>query len=215
MGYFDGITDAVFKTAEDGTSLFYPNGVLGKGYILPDAAKKQEIRKKLKVFYIIFLPTIILINPLFCWFVFSNQVPWWAALLIFLVYLCGGTSITYFIMHRWVKGLMPAAEKLTLAEAYKNSARSNNIVVLWILEIMAIIFLLMTVIGLLKMISDYSAIFRSGYPLGAIMLIIVMISIPLWGGCAYVFGYMIHMKRLGGVPQPHKMKLEKYQNRNK
>ena len=36
MGYFDGLTDGVFKTDSEGKFLFYPWGVPGKGYILPD-----------------------------------------------------------------------------------------------------------------------------------------------------------------------------------
>jgi hypothetical protein len=33
MGYLDGIVDGNFKTTAEGIMLFYPDGVLGKGYI--------------------------------------------------------------------------------------------------------------------------------------------------------------------------------------
>jgi hypothetical protein len=38
MGYFDALTSNAFKTAPDGRKLFFPWGVLGRGYVLASGA---------------------------------------------------------------------------------------------------------------------------------------------------------------------------------
>ena len=42
MGYFDQLAEAAFKTSDDGEIIYYPNGVLTKGRVIPD----QETRDK-------------------------------------------------------------------------------------------------------------------------------------------------------------------------
>ena len=42
--------DGVFKTDDDGNALFFPNGVMGKGYIIPSEEKKEKLRKLQKRF---------------------------------------------------------------------------------------------------------------------------------------------------------------------
>lgn len=59
MDYFDGLTDTKFKTDTQGRLLFYPWGILGKGSFLPDESKKQQIRRFVRLYYIMFLPAII------------------------------------------------------------------------------------------------------------------------------------------------------------
>ena len=50
MSYFDGLSDGLCKTDKDGNLIFYPWGILGKGYILPDEHRKKRI-KRFKSFY--------------------------------------------------------------------------------------------------------------------------------------------------------------------
>ena len=64
MGYFDGLTDGIFKTDSEGRFLFYPWGVLGKGYVLPDDSKKQEVRQFVSLWYKVSLPAIIVVGML-------------------------------------------------------------------------------------------------------------------------------------------------------
>jgi len=45
MGYFDKITEAAFKEGENGESIYYPNGVLGKGRVIQDPELKKRIFK--------------------------------------------------------------------------------------------------------------------------------------------------------------------------
>jgi len=45
MGYFDKVTEAVFKTNENGETIYYPNGVFGKGRIVPTPEVKEKLFK--------------------------------------------------------------------------------------------------------------------------------------------------------------------------
>ncbi len=47
MGYFDGLTGASFKKDKRGYTVFYPWGIGGRGYILPEH-KKDDVRRVLK-----------------------------------------------------------------------------------------------------------------------------------------------------------------------
>lgn len=58
MGFFDGLTDPSFKQQPDGSTAFYPGGVLGKGFVLPDRDFEERLRRKLKISYIVFFAPI-------------------------------------------------------------------------------------------------------------------------------------------------------------
>ena len=45
MGYFDKITEAAFKEGENGESIYYPNGIIGKGRVIKDPELKKKIFK--------------------------------------------------------------------------------------------------------------------------------------------------------------------------
>jgi hypothetical protein len=135
MGYFDGLTDGAFKTDAQGRHVFYPWGVMGKGYVMRDADNHQSMRRKIKWMYIVTLPLIII-----------NQSVWGVkANLVFLpLYL-----IWYVLMlKRWTAGLEVSGEKITVAEARRNSAKSHNRGTLIFLFIVSVLFVLM---GLLSM----------------------------------------------------------------
>lgn len=48
MNYFESIADSYFKKSNEGKVIFYPWGVLGKGYIIPTEEKAIKIRKSFK-----------------------------------------------------------------------------------------------------------------------------------------------------------------------
>jgi hypothetical protein len=72
MGYFDGLTDAVFKIDREGKLLFYPWGVLGRGYVLPNDSKKQQVRKFLSLWYKVSPPVIIGVGVGIGWIFLSH-----------------------------------------------------------------------------------------------------------------------------------------------
>src|SRR3989337_695722 len=86
MGYFDGLTDGLFKKDTLGDILFYPWGMLGSGFIIKSEPKHNQIRRFIKTISIIILFSVtITLIPLIYWL---NYWPyfilfWLGALLIF------------------------------------------------------------------------------------------------------------------------------------
>ena len=170
MGYFDGLTDASFKTDGEGRFLFYRCGIFGKGYILPDELKKQQIRRFVKLFYMVSLPTIIATGIIVGWVYSFILLPFF-----FLWY--------FFATARLLKGLAVTGEKLTLRESYSSSAKSHNIVTLWIMLIFSIFFVLS---GFAFVLYVHDA------------WLIGLASIFFFGATAIVISYMIKVKRIKG-----------------
>ncbi len=175
MGYFDGLTDGSFKTDDEGRLLFYRWSVFfgiiwrGKGYILPDEVKKQQIRRFVKLFQMVCLPVIIagvIIVGFYSFFLLP---------LFFLWY--------FFVTARLLKGLDVTSEKLTLRESYSSSAKSHNFVTLWIMLISSIFFVLLVGFGLVLHVYD-------SWLIGLAIII-------FFGAVAIVIGYMITLKERG------------------
>lgn len=116
MGYLDAKSDALFKTNENGSLLFYPRGYWGKGYVLPDEETKIKIKEFIKkymviVFFVIFGSVVLLdskINPL-------------VSLPVFLTFY-------FFKLGKFTRGLPVSDEKLTFVESITNSAKSDSLV---------------------------------------------------------------------------------------
>ena len=45
MGMFDNMTKALFKEKEDGTTIYFGNGLLKEGYIVTDPEQKEKLYK--------------------------------------------------------------------------------------------------------------------------------------------------------------------------
>jgi hypothetical protein len=48
-----------FKTASDGSRLFFPLGTLGRGYVIASERDYQRLRRQVKIYYAVFLVLII------------------------------------------------------------------------------------------------------------------------------------------------------------
>jgi len=166
MGYFDGLTASSFKTDEKGNTVFYPWGIFGKGYILPED-RKNSFRQAIKRHMMIFVPLAIL-----CSIIFNI----WIAFLMIPLYFFG-----YGIwVNRQTSGLEVSSGKLTLSDARASSARSHNMATLWLLEICSLLFIFA---GLFILISSPQNWF------------VAAISILFFGFGAIVFWKMIKTKR--------------------
>lgn len=170
MGYFEGLTDANFKTDGEGRLLFYRwsgfFGIIwrGKGYVLPDEVKKQQIRRFIKLYYIVSLLAIIagvvlvgvyslFLLPLFyCWY--------------------------YFATARLLKGLAVTDERMTLRESYHSAAESHNIVILWIMLILSIFFVMAGLV-----LTFY------------VKTVWLLVGIIFMGVTAIALGYMIKIRK--------------------
>lgn len=171
MGYFDGLTDAAFKTDAAGRQVFYPWGVLGKGYVTRDVEHYEDLRENIKLMYMVVLPVIIV-----------NQVIFGVkANLIFLpLYL-----VWYLVMlKRWTSGLEISGEKMTVAEARRNSAKSHNRGTLIFFVIISVIFVLL---GLMMVAGGqvWPGLFVAGF----------------FGACGVMIGLMLRDKSKASTSQ--------------
>ncbi len=128
MGYFDGLTASSFKTDEKGNTIFYPWGILGKGYILPED-RKDSIRLAIKRHMTFIVPFAI---------VFAIFLKIWILIIALPFYYIG-----YAI---WIKqltrGFEITSQKLSFSDTTANSARAHNLSTLWLLEICSLLFVL-------------------------------------------------------------------------
>ncbi|WP_155253510.1 hypothetical protein [Bradyrhizobium japonicum] len=65
MGYFQGLTSSSFKTTEDGRRLFFPWGVLGRGYLVGSEEKYGRLRKQMKTYIVVSVLLIVVAPSLF------------------------------------------------------------------------------------------------------------------------------------------------------
>lgn len=128
MGYFDGLAASSFKTDEKGNTVFFPWGILGKGYILPED-KKDSIRRSLKRHV-----TLILGLAIACSWFFNL----YALVLALLLYYIGYA----FWVNRLTKGLTVSSESLTFADSRESAARAHNATTLWFFEIVSVLFVI-------------------------------------------------------------------------
>jgi hypothetical protein len=127
MSYFDGLASGIIKKDRANNSVYYPWGVLGKGYVLPSEARETEIKNMVILFYKIFFAMFFIHL-----FLLKNA-------LIFAVFVITLLSWFLFQSKKLTKDCPKSDEKLTLKEGYTNSAKAHNKTVLWLLFVMAII----------------------------------------------------------------------------
>lgn len=166
MGYFDGLASGIIKKDKDNNSVYYPWGVLGKGYVLPSAERETEIKNMVILFYqlffgVFFVHLFLLKNAL----IFALLV-----LALVIWFLVKSKQLT--------KDCPKSGEKLTLKEGYTNSAKAHNKTVLWILLVVAFIA---TLGGIALLFSGKQFI------LGLIMTL-------LFGASSAAIYYMIQVK---------------------
>jgi hypothetical protein len=165
MGYFDGLVDASFKKDSQGKDLFFPWGVLAKGYVLETAEKKNQIRKVLKNTYMFMFPIIILVQVVFG--VKLNLI----LLVIFMAWFL-------WWIGNVTKGLAKSTETMKMSEAYKNSAKSHNLWILVLLELTSFMFVA---------VSVFILIYGNAPLIG-------WTGIIFFGLCTAAIGYMIASK---------------------
>ena len=132
MGYFEGLTSGSFKTAQDGRRFFFPWGVLGSGYAIASEQDYLRLRQQVKAYMVATLVLAIssgMYDP--------NLGP-----LAALVPLIG-----FYLMWMWrvLPRLQRSDEKLSLKESMTSQAHAHGPLVLWLLEIVAIMLFVASV----------------------------------------------------------------------
>ncbi len=166
MGYFDGLASGIIKKDVNNNSVYYPWGILGKGYVLPNAERESAIKKMVILFYQLFLALFA-----FFFIIFKN-------LPIFGVGTIGLTIWFLYQSKQLTKDCPVSTEKLTLKEGYTNSAKAHNKTVLWILLGVSILFTL----GAVALVFNRKT------------LLLGLFFTPLFGACSWAIYYMIQVK---------------------
>jgi hypothetical protein len=166
MGYFDGLASAIIKKDKDGNAVYYPWGVLGKGYVLPDAERETEIKNMVILFY-------QCIIGLFFIHIFILK-----SILILLLLTVGLVIWLLVKSNQLTKDCPKSDEKLTLKEGYTNSAKAHNKTVLWLLLVVALLFTL----------SGIAFLFTAN------LFILGLLMILLFGASSAAIFYMITVK---------------------
>jgi Ca2+/Na+ antiporter len=135
MNFLNAITSAYFKTAQDGSTVFYPWSIWVRGYTLPSAQDQQRLQQQLKVYLAVtFVLILIIVN------IVSTPV----------YFAIGGTLTVFYVL--WmlyaVRRLPRAGERLSLDESLTIQARTHHIVVLWLFAALSLFAVVCSIVML-------------------------------------------------------------------
>jgi hypothetical protein len=138
MGYFDALGSSAFKTGQDGRKLFFPWGVLGRCYIIDSDQGYDRLRRLIKGYTIVSM--VLIVGSL-------SLAGYLASFVI-----TGLTIGFYSIWMPYLLGdLKRSDERLSLRESISSQAQAHGLVVLWLLEIGALVFV---VAGIFMFVFD-------------------------------------------------------------
>ena len=169
MGYFDALAGGSFKQI-DGRWVFYPWGVVGRGYVIPTEQRYVEIRSWVKRWLQLWLPLVVVMGILVGWLYSFALLP------VF--------SLWYWSrVRRLAQELEPATQRLTVGESYRAQARGHSLPMLWLLELGSVAFVVAG--GVIFALDPAHGL------LGAV-------TVAFFGACAVAIGFMIRA-RLSGL----------------
>jgi hypothetical protein len=179
MGYFDAVTSAFFKTAADGRRLYFPWGSWGRGYVLASEHDYERLRRQIKIWQIAILVVIFLapiITPIIRDQYGAIGSPAFVAPAIVVLLL----GFQWLWSRSVVKHLQPSDERLSWQENMATQARLLGPGWLWLMEIVALVF----VAGGIGIIVSYPSAWLPGFALTV-----------LFGCCAAIFARMLLLRR--------------------
>lgn len=166
MGYWEGIYRTYLKPNESGTVIFYPWGIMGKGYMLESKTIEGRVRNFIKASFFVSMLIVIVVQL---------ALGSLANVLVFPIYLlCYQLAVS-----RLVRGLALSTEKLNLRETYSSSANAFGLPTLIALEIGSLGFVAAGIF-----IIKYAHAVLAG-----------VAGILFFGLCSIAYAYMI-LKRL-------------------
>jgi hypothetical protein len=164
MGYFDGLTEASFKRDAEGRMVFYRWGVGGNGHVLRDEARAQQLRKFLRLYYMVSFPAIVVASVALGWLGTLALAP-----VLYLWY--------FLATSRMLRGLEATSVRLTFAESFSASSRAHKAVTLAALLMGSAFF---------GVCGTFTAIM--GHPFLGVLSLVVS------GACIVAIGYMVRTR---------------------
>jgi hypothetical protein len=130
MSYLDALVNSLFKKSGSGATLFYPYGIIGKGYVVSSASEHSRIRSGLKVYYVVMFLAMGISIYFLNWFYAAGWTILWVG-----GYLVWSSTVT--------RRLVVSAERLRYSESLAQSLPYYSTWVLVVLSLVSFIFVLM------------------------------------------------------------------------
>jgi hypothetical protein len=130
MGYFDGLTDAAFKQDQLGNTVFYPWGVIGRGYILTDPAKIDQARLFMRRWYQI---NIFCATPILTMAIIPRAVPLPVKIALAVTYAVIATGWFVLRSRQLTAAAEISGERMRFRDSYTNAAKGLGRSMLWVL----------------------------------------------------------------------------------
>lgn len=167
MGYFDALASSSFKIAPDGRRLFFPWGVLGRGYVIGSEPDYERLRRQITIYNIVALALIVGTLAL---------VGFPAGLVVAAVLIVLYVARTLYLL----RGMQPSDERLSLQESLTAQASAHNPTTLWLLEIASLAFVGM---GIFLFLAEPDN------------RLIALATIAFFGFCAASIAFMLVVRR--------------------
>jgi len=166
IGVLDSLTKHSFEK-RDGRWIFYPYGILSRGFIVADDKQRIQLQRFVKRSFL--LVAVALFLPLVT--VGSNFTA-----------LTGPPVLLWYVLaeRRLTRGLPLATKRLSLNDRFRTQARRHTLADLWTLEITSVLFVVASLGILIVAPANW---------------IIAFIGILFFGSAALCFGFMIGVKR--------------------
>jgi Ca2+/Na+ antiporter len=166
-GYFNALAAGAFKITPDGRRLFFPWGVLGRGYEIPTDQEYQQLRRQMRLYIIVSLTLVI--------------VPMAAQYTLVGLSICVLLMVSFAIWsHYRLRGMKPVDERLTFGESVSIQARTHRPVTLWVLLIASLVLVASGIAVLLLQPGEWVA---------------AVLAIIFFTLCAAMFAWMLRIRR--------------------
>ena len=165
MGYFDGLTNASFKSDADGNTIFFPYGVFGKGRLIGDADRADQLKKFIVRFYMVSLGMSLVMGATvgYIWTIFAFPFA-------MLWYFQG--------IKKFLKDAPFSDAKLSNRESMQNAASGMNKYLIWFLLLASLLFVAASVF----LVTETGDLFLG---LGGVFFAV----------CGFVFVFMLRSKK--------------------
>ncbi len=165
--YFDALTNSNFKTAQDGTKLFFPWGVLGSGYCITSEPDYVRLRRQIKIYVavglLLSIASVLLLGYFFA----------------FAIGLFGLGFYSVWTRYE-LRRLKKSDERLSLHESMTSQALAHDWTVLRLVQISSIV---LAVSGGIMLFAGM------GNPL------IALASVIFFGSCAAFISRMVLLRQ--------------------
>ncbi|MGQ0673571.1 MAG: hypothetical protein ACT4N2_11950 [Hyphomicrobium sp.] len=170
----DGISAGCFRTDAAGRVLYYPNGAVGSGYVVPDDAALASIKGKLRWYFAIIFLSIGLLVP-FAMDLFRGMevAPAIASASGTLVLLTVLASLGAYSL---ASGLEKSDEKLSVGEAFRTQARSLP---RWFAIFQVVIWSL-GMVGAAMLLRDAATTFESVHAVIVGLISAALLALSIW-----------------------------------